>query len=232
MRFKGQVAKGFIVACAGLAAVAFGAPGVASAEVKTGWIGSTGPVNGGLYLHTSTIDNAAVPKASTRIYTAFGGTVAQGTMGSKARLFREGALCGATDYQFNAFFTNSQNAQVTKDCGPGWYNSHGYVAVFTPTGTQEFVTFPSDPLEYAGPAAATSGDARAAGTVSGKTYGSAETAGSSESLPDLVSAIATNGTLGYVESDELTSDRRAAGPRTVPVRSLDGQEVGTFSFNQ
>lgn len=122
---------------------------------------------------------------------------------------------------------------MTKDCGPGWYNSHGFVAVFTPTGVQEFVTFPSDPLEYAPPApAATSGDARESGTVGGKTYGSAETADSSDSLPDLVSAIATNGTLGYVESDELISDRPANGPRTVPVRTLDGEEVGTFAFNQ
>lgn len=83
MRMRRNTARGVIVGIAGLAAIAFGTPGMAAAEVKTGWIGSTGPVNGVVYLHTSTIDNAAIPKASTRIYTAFGNTVAQGTMGSK-----------------------------------------------------------------------------------------------------------------------------------------------------
>ena len=41
----------------------------AAAEVRTGWIGATPPIGGIVYLHTSTIDNGGVPKASSRIYT-------------------------------------------------------------------------------------------------------------------------------------------------------------------
>ncbi|MDR6910953.1 hypothetical protein J2W54_002906 [Rhodococcus fascians] len=212
------------------AGIAVALPSGASAEVRTGWIGPTPPVGGIVYLHTSTIDNGGVPKASTRIYTSFGQTVVQGTIGSKARLFREGALCSATDYQFNAFLSSSQNATVQRDCGPGFYNSHGFVATFPPGGSlTEYVTFPSDPLQYA-PASARSA-APAAQTesgvnTSGQTYGSALNAESDADLPELVSAVGTNGVDGYIRSSDLTDPTPDdAGSRSVPVYDISGETV-------
>lgn len=234
MKIKTRRTMSGLAATATALAVIALSGGPASAEVKTGWIGGTPPVNNVVYLHTSTIDNAAVPKASTRIYTSFGNTVPQGTMGSKARLFREGALCGATDYLFNPFITNSQNAAVTKDCGPGFYNSNGFVAVKTTTGLQEYVTFPSDPLPYPPSTAASasrSTTSTASGTSQGKTYGSAAKSKSDSALPDLVAAIASNGKVGYIPAAELKSDATANGPRSVTVTSLTGERVGTFTFN-
>ena len=157
----------------------------------------------------------------------------QGVIGSKARLFREGALCSATDYQFNLFNTSSQTATSTRDCGPGFYNSHGFVAVWPSGGNMsEYVTFPSDPLQYPAPAALAApradGDAaRAQGTnPDGESYGTGEAAQADAELPDLVSAIGTDGELGYVRSDDLVGsvvDAAATpAPRTIPLLSQTG----------
>ncbi len=123
-----KIIPGAIAAAAVLALVG---ASPAQAEVRTGWIGPTPPVNGTIFLHTSTIDNGGVPIASSRIYTSFANVVSPGIMGAKARLFREGALCSATDYRFNALISNSQVASTQRDCGAGFYNSHGFVAVST-----------------------------------------------------------------------------------------------------
>lgn len=227
------VGRGAVMAAVVATGLAFASP--ASAEVRTGWIGSTPPVGGQLYLHTSTIDNAGVPKASTRIYTAFGGTVAQGTMAAKARLFQEGALCAATDYQFNLFFTNSQNVTVQKDCGPGFYNSHGFVGVQPPGAAfGEYITFPSDPLQYPPAAAAARQAPPASGTnADGLTYGSAADITDESQLPDLVSAIGANGETGYIAGDELSTDEAQTSSRSVPLVAEDGKTVvGEFVIGE
>jgi hypothetical protein len=167
--------------------------------------------------------------------------VPQGVIGSKARLFREGALCSATDYQFNLFNTSSQTATSTRDCGPGFYNSHGFVAVWPSGGNMsEYVTFPSDPLQYPAPAALAApradGDAaRAQGTnPDGESYGTGEAAQADAELPDLVSAIGTDGELGYVRSDDLVGsvvDAAATpAPRTIPLLSQTGDPIGSFQI--
>uniref|UniRef100_UPI003F494CD2 hypothetical protein n=1 Tax=Nocardia suismassiliense TaxID=2077092 RepID=UPI003F494CD2 len=210
----------------------------ANAEVRTGWIGTTPPIDGTIYLHTSTIDNGGVPAASSRIYTSFGNVVNPGTMGAKARLFREGALCSATDYRFNAFLTNSQNTARTRDCGAGWYNSHGFVAVLGSDGTiNEYVTFPTDPLQY--PASAPAAPAPAAAGESGvnsrgQTYGEAVNIDNDNELPDLVAAIGTDLQQGYVRASDLRADTAARadarGRRVVPLLSVEGEQIGTFEI--
>ena len=210
----------------------------AAAEVRTGWIGATPPIGGIVYLHTSTIDNGGVPKASSRIYTSFGQTVPQGTIGAKARLFREGALCGATDYQFNLFISNQQNAAVTKDCGPGFYNSHGFVAVYPAGGTMsEYVTFPSDPLQYpaTGVAAAAAVDTTPGVNGSGQRYGSAADITDDANLPDLVLAIGRNGETGYIAATDLRTPQpdpnAAVVAREVELLDREGKPTGaTFQF--
>src|SRR5690606_36272718 len=73
------------------------------------------------------------------------------------RLFKCGALCEAIDYEFNWYSSPSWTARTSATCGSGWYNSHGFVAVWNTTTASydEFVTFPSDPLQWTAPAAQT-----------------------------------------------------------------------------
>jgi hypothetical protein len=225
-------------ALAAAAALALIGAGPAQAEVRTGWIGPTPAVNGTLYLHTSTIDNGGVPIASTRIYTAFGAVVSPGIMGSKARLFREGALCSATDYRFNAFITNSQNASTQRDCGAGFYNSHGFVGVYNQTNNavSEYVTFPTDPLQYPAPSASarqsqTAPEVGESGVnAKGESYGDGLNAQTDAELPDLVSAIGTDLQPGFIRATDLAVAPSVDAPatRTVPLLSVDGETIGEF----
>lgn len=179
--------------------------GVANADTRTGWVGSTGPVGGNLLLHTSTISNTPL-FADTRVYTAFGNTVPSGTMGVRSRLFTSGALCVIKPYKFNAAPASSLNDPTSGDCGPGFYNSHGFVRAWNGSDYQEFITFPSDPLQFGASTARTS---EAPDSVSrndrGESYGSAENVTDDAALPDLVEAIGTSGERGYLRKADLTT---------------------------
>lgn len=74
-------------------------------------------------------------------------------IGVRSRLFSSGALRVIKPYKYNSSPASSVNDPTTGDCGPGFYNSHGFVRAFNGTTYQEFVTFPSDPLEFTAPAA-------------------------------------------------------------------------------
>ncbi|MFJ2667719.1 hypothetical protein ACIO14_25590 [Nocardia fluminea] len=231
--------KSLTTAAAAGAVIALLGAAPAHAEVRTGWIGGSPPIDGTVYLHTSTIDNGGVPIGSSRIYTSFGNVVNPGTMGAKARLFREGALCSATDYRFNAFLTNSQNTATTRDCGAGWYNSHGFVAVLGSNGAiNEYVTFPTDPLQYppgtaAEPSAAAFADESGANSR-GQTYGGAAEINNDSELPDLVAAFGSNLQQGYVKASDLRADpsnaEQSPSIRVVPLMSREGEEIGKFEI--
>ena len=234
-----SIRKSLPTVFAATAAIALLGAGPAQAEVRTGWIGPTPPINGTIYLHTSTIDNGGIPTASSRIYTSLGNTVPQGTMGSKARLFREGALCSATDYRFNAFITNSQNASTTRDCGAGFYNSHGFVAVLNPSNgaINEYVTFPTDPLQYTTGTTLQRQGAVPAGETGvnskGESYGDAVNVQSDAELPNLVSAIGSDLQSGYIRSSDLTAaPLSGAEPsaRSIPLVNREGEKIGTFEI--
>ncbi|OZE20157.1 hypothetical protein CH262_23145 [Rhodococcus sp. 05-2255-1e] len=220
----------------------------ASADTRTGWVGSTGPVGGNLLLHTSTVSNTPL-FADTRVYTAFGNTVPSATMGVRSRLFTSGALCVIKPYKFNSGPASSLNDPTTGDCGPGFYNSHGFVRAWNGTAYQEFVTFPSDPLQWGAAARSADDGSDAAVTVNdnGQTIGSAEGITDDAQLPELVSAFGTDGQRGYVRSSDIvepdyTLEQAQALPdngqgvleapaRTVPLYDDDGATVlGEFSI--
>ncbi|WP_328811714.1 hypothetical protein [Rhodococcus sp. NBC_00294] len=192
---KLSAARSAIAVAAAMAALTVAGAPAASADTRTGWVGSTGPVNGQLYLHTSTISNTPL-FADTRIYTAFGGTVPSAFIGVRSRLFSSGALCVIKPYKYNSSPASSVNDPTTGDCGPGFYNSHGFVRAFNGTTYQEFVTFPSDPLEFTAPAARGTNE-------QGESYGSGEDAKVDAELPDLVLAYGTDGQLGYVRAADI-----------------------------
>ncbi|MGW8812985.1 hypothetical protein [Gordonia terrae] len=114
------------------------------------------------------------------------------------------------------------------------------------TNYQEFVTFPTDPLQRGEAAAApAAADQKVQRNSRGQTYGSAAETTVDTKLPDLVLSIGTNGRTGYIKSADIpatpktkaqasalpertdsTGQRvRASAPKTVPVYESDGTTV-------
>ncbi len=216
--------------------------GGAHAQTVTGWVGPAGSA----YLDTSSIINTPTLKAQSRIYSTFGAEAAPGAVGVRARLFKSGVLCEAIDYRYNSDPTTDFTAGTTKTCGTGSYNSHGFVAVWNATNFNydEYLTFPSNPLNWTAPAtaraAAQSNEPVQTGTNSqGKKFGSADTTAKG-AVPDLVAAYATNGRLGYVKKTDLDTAApkspaeaaaRGSAPRSVAVYATDGTtQLGTFQI--
>jgi hypothetical protein len=237
-RFSRSAKVGVAAAAVGLALTS---PGTASAETLSGWINPTPPSSSGtVHLGQSTINNAPAPVAETRIWTSFGTQAQPGTIGAQARLFKSGALCEATNYQYNTQYIPSQTVRTSgANCGTGWYNSHGFISVWDPgASAKDYVTFPTDPLyfEVAGVASARSADSAAEEVVvdsgvnaQGQSFGSAEGVDDASDIPDLVAAYAESGELGYVRRDDLDNAQAGTG---LPVLATDGAtEIGTFTIS-
>lgn len=253
---------GKTVAAAALGcALTLAAPSVASAEVLSGWTGATPPNSQGVaFLHNSTVINSPSLVAQSKIWTVLGQDVAPGDIGVRAQLFKSGALCEAVDYRYNIDPTPELTIGTSgHHCGSGFYNSHGFVAVWNGTSSyNQYITFPSNPLQFTDP---TQDSARSATPQaldidsgvngSGQSYGPGDTATTDDELPDLVAAIGTDGTLGYISRDALHSPApnpaatdalprvevdgvgvRTTGGRTVPLYAADGDTVvGQFHIS-
>lgn len=176
----------------------------ANAETLSGWVGPTPPVNGNLYLHQSSISNTPLT-ADTRMYTAFGYAVPAYTIGVRTRLFKSGALCVINPVKFNSSLVASVTDPTTGDCGPGWYNSHGFALADTGSNYSEFVTFPTDPLQWGQTTAAPPAPVQVRTDDQGRTFGSAENVESDADLPDFILSYGTDGTLGYIAASDLPS---------------------------
>lgn len=247
-----HLARKMSTAVAAVAAFGLIGAGTAQAESLTGWVGPAGSNGSGvLFLNTSTIINAPDLKAESKIYSAFGQTVPSGEIGVRARLFSSGALCEATTYRYNTGPAAQFTHKTTNTCGAGWYNSHGYTAIWDGTSAyKEALTLPTNPLWWepaaarsASPAPALAPESIPTGTNSaGQTYGSGASAATDADLPDLVAAIGDDGTtVGFVRSADLAetpaanpaaaSARSAGAERSIPLFTEDGQtQVGTFTL--
>lgn len=216
----------FAVACAAAAATATAIAPIADASTKDGWIGPTPIINGNSYLHYSTISNTPL-FANTRIYTSFGYAVPAYTLGVRSRLFKSGALCVINSVKYNATATGSLTDPTSGDCGPGWYNSHGFVLVDDGTNYQEFVTFPTDPLQWGESGSTRTVDKSIQRNERGQTFGSAYDITDDSELPDLVLAIGTNGRTGYINSTDIsTTPKERVQVRALPERTdARGQRV-------
>ena len=225
-----------------------GGTGAASAATVTGWVGPAGTTG---YLHTSTIINAPYLTAQSKIYHSFGQSSPDGKLGVRPRLFKSGALCQASDYQYNFFTATELTAETEATCGSGSYNSHGFVALWnSSTNTyNEYVTFPSNPLNWTDPAeasartagvAVTDADRKTGVNAQGQKFGSAATANANEQADlDLILAIGDGGVVGFVKSADLNtapaaspnSAKSATGSRVIPLWDREGSErLGTFSI--
>lgn len=148
---------GSVAACGALLAGQLLGGGVASAQSVSGWTFATPPNDSGnTFLTNSTIINSPKPVAETAAWTVTGNSVPAGEVGTRPRLFKSGVLCEAKDYTYNLGPVTKYTAGTSgKDCGSGSYNSHGFVSVWSTTnGYREYVTFPTNPLNWTAPATA------------------------------------------------------------------------------
>ncbi|MFI8664642.1 hypothetical protein ACIGKR_31975 [Rhodococcus qingshengii] len=139
------------VAGASAMAMVLGAP-LANAASETGWTGATPPQQGKLFAHSSSISNNVGIVATTSIWNAIG-TVnsAPYTLSVEARLFKSGVLCQSTGFVPNDTPTSHLSASTNgAGCGAGSYNSHGLVQTFDGSKDNTWVTFPTNPLDFAG----------------------------------------------------------------------------------
>lgn len=226
---KRSVMRAVLAIGSALAISATAAP-TASAASQNGWIGPTPTINGNSYLHYSTISNTPL-FADTRIYTSFGFAVPAYTLGVRSRLFKSGALCVINPVKYNATPTGSLTGPTSGDCGPGSYNSHGFVLVDDGTDYQEFITFPTNPLNWGGSSAAatTQKSAPVERNARGQSYGSAATTTKDADLPDLILSIGTKSETGYIKASDLpptpkTKAEAAALPKTT---DASGRAVST-----
>lgn len=224
------------VLAAAAAGLTFCGPGVALAESQTGWTGPTPPESGTIYLHDSTISNTPL-FASSNIRTAFGGTVPDHYMGVNARLFKSGILCKSTGYVYNTSTSSTLTATTSGDCGSGSYNSNGYVRAWNGTSFAEFVTFPTNALNYSTPSASpeTAAVATTETRRDGKSYGSAEGKTTAQS-PDFIAAYGDHGRVGYIAKTTLddppASPRQARNEhlRAIDVVDQNGNPIDTFTI--
>jgi len=210
-----------------------------------------GPAGATGYLHTSTIINAPDLTAQSKIYHSFGQSSPDGKLGVRPRLFKSGALCQASDYQYNFFTATELTAGTENTCGSGSYNSHGFVALWnSSTNTyNEYVTFPSNPLNWTDPAASsartasapiTDADRKSGVNARGQKFGSAATADAEEQADlDLILAIGNDGAVGFVKTADLNkapaatpeSAKKTSGQRDIALWNREGsQRIGTFSI--
>lgn len=222
-----------------------GASGTASAASVTGWIGPAGTTG---FLHTSTIINSPELTAESKVYHSFGQSTAAGTIGVRPRLFKSGALCEAIDYQYNWYADTEMTAGTTKTCGSGSYNSHGFVAVWNASNNSfgEYVTFPSNPLNWTDPntaqarsATISKEDQTSGVNAQGQKYGSAATASAEEQADlDLILAIGKDGDVGYVKGSELNkpaaqnpdTSKSDQAARDIALWNKEGTEkIGAFT---
>ncbi|PZT97178.1 MAG: hypothetical protein DI630_22230 [Gordonia sp. (in: high G+C Gram-positive bacteria)] len=145
----------------------------------------------------------------------------------RSRLFKSGALCVINPVKYNATPTGSLTDPTSGDCGPGWYNSHGFVLVDDGTNYQEFVTFPTDPLEWGAAPAPAMASQEIQRNSRGETFGSAESITNDDELPDLVLSIGTNGRTGYIRSADIpaTPTTKAQAETLPETTAADGQRV-------
>ncbi|MFC9982671.1 hypothetical protein [Gordonia sp. NPDC127522] len=231
MSLKSRIAPGLAAAAVAAALLNAGA-GLATAQTVTGWTGPTPPHDGVVYLHNSSVSNDSGIVAKSKLWTATGQTVAPGYLAVRARLFKSGALCDLAGYEFNTQWAASLEVATSAGCGAGSYNSHGFIKVNSTSGTHEYVTFPSNPINYSGTATARSAQANSekpptqTTSVGGKTYGP-HNGSDPEAQPDYIAAYADSGRLGYVSNDSL--DRATKRGTQLTVVDQRGNKIGSLT---
>lgn len=224
---KKSIFRSLVVLAAG-ASIALASPGIASAETQIGWTGGTLPIDGQIYLHNSSITTDSGLIARSKIWTATGWEADPYMMGVRTRLFKSGILCQVVEYTYNPNYAATLEVSTSgADCGSGSYNSHGFVKVLSATqGFKEYVTFPSNPVNYTVPGARSAPTAVVEPFVSdGHTFGLADQTKDSADQPDFIAAFTDDKQQGFVKNSDLNSDLSV-----LPVYSEDGTtEIGTLT---
>ncbi|SHO51747.1 hypothetical protein [Anaerocolumna xylanovorans] len=204
-----------------------------------------------VYMYTY-YDRAAVNTESpagwayTDIYTSGYVNVPTAYMGAGAQLFSaDGALCKSGGVVYNTSPTSVLSVGTGRYTGPSGFFSMGLATYYNGSGYNNFWTT-STPTLYinAGRAAALMAPAPLLPeNENDQTLGNAYVAQITGELPDLVSAVTTDGVKGYVYSQDIQpktpSDPQEAlamnaeifSNPSIPVYAEDGTTIiGTFQF--
>ncbi len=180
------------------------------------------------------------------IHTSGYTNVPSGYMGVAAQLFgANGALCTASSMIYNSSSASTVSVGTGRYSGLTGYYGVGIASYYNGSGYTSYFTTASPTLYLTSPyrVALQAPEPSLQENENDQTYGSAYVAQATGNMPELVSAVATDGTLGYVYSEDLqfatpsnpeealALNAQAATNPTIPVYAVDGTTiVGTFQF--
>lgn len=205
-----------------------------------------------VYMYTY-YDRAAVNTESpagwayTDIYTSGYANVPAGYMGAGAQLFSaDGALCKSGGVIYNTSPTSVLSVGTGRYSGPSGFFSMGVATYYNGSGYSNYFTTNSPTLYVTSSFAAalkSSAFMMLPENENDQTFGSASIAQVTGDMPDLVSAVTTDGVKGYVYSQDLqpktpsdpqealAMNAEAASNPSIPVYAQDGTTIiGTFQF--
>lgn len=184
--------------------------------------------------------------AYTDIYTSGYVKVPSGYMGAAAQLFAaNGSLCGASSMLYNSSSDSTLSVGTSRYSGPSGFFSMGLATYYNGSGYTNYTTASTQTM-YLTSFAATTLKApvpQLQENENNQTFGSAYMAEATGNMPELVSALTTDGVQGYVYSEDLlfntpsnpqealAMNAQAASNPTIPVYAVDGTTIiGTFQF--
>lgn len=200
----------------------------------------------GYYDRATAYTDTSAGWGNTDIYTSGYANVPAGHMGAASQLFRaDGALCKSSAMLYNSSSSSTLSVSTDRQTGSVGYYSVGIATYYNGSGYDNYLTKASPTVYLSSPyfAALQVPESLLQENENDQTYGSAYVAQVTGNMPELVSAVATDGTLGYVYSQDLqfatpsnpeealALNAQAATNPTIPVYAVDGTTiVGTFQF--
>jgi hypothetical protein len=195
--------------------------------------GSYGPVLGIDYQNRAGVSNDIWLTAMQSVYDvkSTNTTIPGGWSGGQSSLYLGGVLCASSSlYYFPYDTTEWENPGGGGNCGTGNYTARGSTAAYNGNGYNYYYTYTSPIIqEFAA--------AQFERNAAGQSYGSELNAPTPAQAPDLISAYATNGRIGYVLRSQLhptlpanpaaalKAQETASEAKSIPVLAVDGKTV-------
>lgn len=219
-----------VVACA--AALLVGASPASALTQYSLW-GSYGSVLSIDYQNRAGVSNDIWPTAMQSVYDvkSTNTTIPGGWSGGQSSLYLGGVLCASSSLYYYPYNTTGwENPGGGGNCGTGNYTARGSTAAYNGNGYNYYYTYTSPIIQ--GFAAA-----QFEHNADGQTYGSELNAATPAQAPDLISAYASNGRIGYVLNTQLhpalpvspaaalNAQAAAQLEKSIPVFAVDGKTV-------
>ncbi|GAB2660663.1 hypothetical protein GCM10027169_24300 [Gordonia jinhuaensis] len=143
-------------------------------------------------------------------------------------------LCKILNFTYNPTSVARLERATSGDCGTGSYNSNGFVSVSDGTNSQEYVTFPTNAINYNSTAVVATKGKFAVGDMSsgkngdGQRFGSAANAESITDVPELILSYGTEGQVGYIRAADI---ERRTGAAVTLYKSDGHTPIGVFAVS-